>query len=203
MKNTTEQIIDVTPERVDIVSHVSPKEKVIMLVVACALIALAYTASRLPSALYTNTTVITPAVTKQISYRKLDGKSIRVGDTLPVKGYLKSSVDNSLTALKNSMEQTSKTIEKQKALHSVEAAFYKSHFQNEPLSPQESRKLLLKAGFKPQEPQVVAAKQAKESHKDGVAFSHGIAKELIRDEVEGFFLKVKLATQVGEYLLSD
>lgn len=205
MKNTpTEQIIDVTPEKVEIVTYVSPKQKLAMLAVASLLIMIAYYLSHVSITLYSQNEIINKVFYKKTVSTEITTKPLQPGDIIPVKGYLTSSVDNTLAELQNSIDKTSKALQKQQALHNVETELYKSHFGSKSsLSSQESRELLLKAGFKPNKKKIVPPVSSKEKSADGLELSHTIAKELIRDEVEGFLLKVKLATKIGEYLVED
>jgi hypothetical protein len=204
MKNTpTEQIIDVTPEKVEIVEYVSANQKLVMLALALFLVTTAYFISQSPIKPYSSTEMIKPVFSKKVKHTPISQENLKLGDIIIVKGYLKSSVDNTLKSLQDSMDETRKILEKQRAMHDVKNALYKNHFGGDKsLSQEESRELLLKAGFKPAKTQPIIPESKQEKPEDGLKLSHSIAKELIRDEVEGFLLKVKLATQIGEYIMA-
>lgn len=201
---SNETIIDITPEKVEITGFISGRQKIAMLLFACLLIVAAYSISnKMNIKPYVSNNTINKIFIKN-SYDKnpTPQTQISLGEKIPVKGYLSSSVNNTLITMQHNMDKISKSLDKQQAINIITHELYKSSNGNKSLSKEESRELLLRAGFAPpQEKQVVKLPKLKKiDPKEGIELTKGIAKELIRDEVQGFMLKVKLATQVGEYL---
>lgn len=204
MRNAyTEEIIDLKPERVEVLSYVSPREKKVMLAVALLLAITTMLLSHREVELRQPKPLLNEIFIEKHRTTDADIRSIQLGGHIPVKGHLRASMNDTLASLQATMDETSKTMEKQKAIHNAEAALYKTHLGDTSISDAERRRLLLKAGLTPSKREDTPPLIKEKHNVDGLELSHSIAKELIRDEVEGFILKIKLATRIGEYLFED
>lgn len=106
-------------------------------------------------------------------------------------------------ALEESMAKMGEIVNNRKALVEVETALRKQSSLSDSMSDKQARDLLIRAGYQPSQINAKQMASFKKNYKGvsgDVDFARDVAGDIVQEEVESFVHKMKLISNVGEYI---